>query len=360
MTLPAAFGNGLSSNAALKQAVFFDAYGRDYQFDLGARMSQPRDMRFSNSFFGFMDGDEWKSGNDKTIYSMMGNAYAGGETKFGDMGIAVHNFAGLGNNMKVMQLDAVRSFGFTTAVGDAMLSNNARTGGVSTNYKFDRNTSLQVGFYYGDKTMATGDSTDNQVNNNMNAIKTGLSRRFGNLTFGLSQSIYQEKGSMMGGNTGGAFSSSGVSTSLTGLETSYRMTDDSVAFGRIEAGTMSGFDSALVQLNSVTVSRFELGLVSKVSEQNTVGLMVSSPLHVDSGSANVVLPTGRLLDGTVVTQNLTLDAAPKARELDLEVGFKRQFLDGGLLQASLMFRNDAGNIEGKQDTGVMLGYKKRF
>ena len=81
----------------------------------------------------------------------------------------------------------------------------------------------------------------------------------------------------------------------------------------------------------------------------TFGL--SSPLCVERGRATMLVPvTYDLMSGALVTQMATVDLAPSARELDVELGWSAAMSPMSSLRVGIAHAFDGGHVAGATDT----------
>jgi hypothetical protein len=81
-------------------------------------------------------------------------------------------------------------------------------------------------------------------------------------------------------------------------------------------------------------------------ESDALGVAVSRPLHIVSGSAVITVSTGVTETREIIYSTETQSLASASPETDYELGYTAKLDDGLTLQASAIYQQDAGGIAG--------------
>ena len=92
-------------------------------------------------------------------------------------------------------------------------------------------------------------------------------------------------------------------------------------------------------------------------EADSLGLAISRPLHVTSGSATVTASTGVTEAREIVYSTETLDLASSTPETDFELGYSAQIGDNLMLQTSTMYQQNAGGVQGENAVAAFVTLK---
>ncbi len=93
----------------------------------------------------------------------------------------------------------------------------------------------------------------------------------------------------------------------------------------------------------------------------TVALVASSPLRVDSAKASFNVPTGRSLDGQVLTTKQTANLAPSGRERTFELAMASNVSKGGIVQLNMARTFESGHdTTAKPENTAVISYSKTF
>jgi len=185
-----------------------------------------------------------------------------------------------------------------------------------------------------------------------------------------------ERNGFLGTHGGGAMSFGGSNTAWTGLGFSKNIVGSTNLIGSYTVGlTRTGnVQGSMVQLDSsVIADSWKLGvaqsnLAFSGKTKDTLSLTVASPVAVRKGSATVMGVTGYTYtdnaDGTTdanpVMQTERVSLAPKAREMNLVLGYTVTQNNTSSIGVNVVRQFNAGGQAGVQGTGVSIMARSVF
>ena len=176
----------------------------------------------------------------------------------------------------------------------------------------------------------------------------------------LDLSDIQERGQVLGASAGDGFDLGDARTTMATLNAFSSFGQlvltgrGSIASTRITgAGDLLRFDGPLIG----TAFALE-GAHPLWGGRFTVGL--SSPLRLERARAIVAAPvTYDLMTGALDTEDLLLNLAPDAREIDIELGWSAWLFDRAALRLGVAHAFDAGHVSGASDTAGFITFTIR-
>jgi len=175
-----------------------------------------------------------------------------------------------------------------------------------------------------------------------------------------------EENSFLGAETSGAFGIDKSSTYYTGVSGRYGVAEDITLIGNANLGFTSisaARNSLFTGFNNVMTSSFAFGAEfnNVAQERDTFGLLMSQPLSVMRGQANLALPVDIASGGSVLYQDQRLNLAPKGREFDIETyyNFAASERSDFSMNAVLRLNPDNDNTA-SNDLTLLTKYKLGF
>ena len=348
LALGAAFGDALNGSSALASAMFLDGYGRDYAIDLTASIAS---QSTGPDLIGYLtagnDGERFETAlteatqirirtdeSDKQPSRWLGAALdedpsdasfslrhqlaegtditvaqgQGGGSRFGLNGAGAPTGSGL------LGASDMAYFGMADAGGNASVSTLLGDG-----------LQLRVGFGVNEATLGqeleTGvDDASVYIAEMSHLADSGL--RFG-VQFGR---LIEEDGLLQAGGDGGFSMNGSATTDFVSAFGVVPLTGTIDLFGSYTAG-QSDADSLSTDLiggfRGVRSEAMSLGIAARdlFAGQDRLSIAVMQPLRVTDGTAKVVTPTSRTLEGAVTFQEETVGLAPSGRETDAEITY---------------------------------------
>jgi subtilisin family serine protease len=185
-----------------------------------------------------------------------------------------------------------------------------------------------------------------------------------------------ERNGFLGTQGGGAMAFGGSSTVWTGVGFNQAITSNTALIGNYTMGiTRTGnVQDSMIQLGSnVIADSWKLGvaqnnLMFSGKTKDTLSLAVATPVAVRKGYANVTGVTGYTYtdndDGTTdanpITQTERVSLAPKAREMNLVLGYTVTKNNTSSIGVNVVRQFNAGGQAGVQGTGVSIMARSVF
>jgi subtilisin family serine protease len=186
----------------------------------------------------------------------------------------------------------------------------------------------------------------------------------------------QERNGFLGTQGGGAMAFGGSSTVWTGVGFNQAITGNTALVGNYTMGiTRTGnVQDSMIQLGSnVIADSWKLGvaqnnLMFSGKTKDTLSLAVATPVAVRKGYANVTGVTGYTYtdndDGTTdanpITQTERVSLSPKAREMNLVLGYTVTQNNTSSIGVNVVRQFNAGGQAGVQGTGVSIMARSVF
>lgn len=156
----------------------------------------------------------------------------------------------------------------------------------------------------------------------------------------------------------------GASTALAALDVGFSQTVGLAGF--VELGGTFGMspgtsgsgmsDTSDVHFNAM---RIEAGQTGVYRKGDKLSLGVSMPIAVTSGSTQIALPVARSAGG-VSYQDVGIDYAPQAREVDLSITYGTPIGQSAEVYVGAIHAFNHGHITGRQDTAAIMGFRIAF
>ncbi|WP_231364089.1 S8 family serine peptidase [Thioalkalivibrio sp. ALMg11] len=363
------FGGGLDPQA-LTGAVAFDALGRDYTLDLSghSQQVQPYGQRLADRVERIASAGL----NPRPITTdiMPGLSMTSRHTAGGGLGASEMRF-----DTGYLELSA---FGFhqgetglmdpwSPESGMAMLSDGSGglahlldTGaGFGATLPLNDRWSMDVGHWAG----SAGGEEDSLYRGYRQA-RTDVALRFAaasHLEMELGYGQRQEDGGVLGSRGFGALSL-GDQTRMNLLNAGVNLSlgDHFGVMARYEQGyaDVAGGPGMIRSIDGLTTEQSALGLTFEHDRHEAV-FMVSQPLRVTGGEAQLDVPVGRDLDGSVIRERRSAGLAPGGRQQDVELGYAFAPSVDSRLNLNLLYSRHPDHQSGSDMAGVAT-YSARF
>ncbi|MDD7804310.1 MAG: S8 family serine peptidase [Endozoicomonas sp. (ex Botrylloides leachii)] len=170
-----------------------------------------------------------------------------------------------------------------------------------------------------------------------------------------------EDNSLLGSSGSGIWQfSEGSESVITGLNMHYQINNAHLLFSYMHSHTKTDQESGLFQgSKSFTGNSFSFGLLSDLNESLQYSLTLSQPLRLTKGTATLDLPTGFSGSGPSFNR-YSIDLEPQGRHLEYELslGWTVDFL--GSINMNILRIEDYGNIQGNNDTMLLISTEMKF
>lgn len=332
LTLSGPFGNGGQSSDAATRMTVFDRYGRDFTMTGGAGPRRRGSGLLAGAMLGAVD-PPWlvASAND---------------TKLGFASASVGPWATTRPNRPATiafspAAGQTVSFSANVAVGQGSgIAGSALRGVVAAPVGTSSSWSgrgWSAGF-------ASGASHD--------ARATLRSVTFASpLGFGVELTDLDERGQVLGLRGVGATARSGSRTTLATLTASRGVAGVTLSACATAATTrVAGGSDQLHFACPLTGTAFALDAAHRLGG-GTVTLGLSSPLRLERARAVIEAPVAYdLMNGALATRLTSVDLAPAAREMDVELGWSAALSPTSSVRLGVAHAFSAGHVAGAQDT----------
>jgi hypothetical protein len=176
-----------------------------------------------------------------------------------------------------------------------------------------------------------------------------------------------EEGAMLGSTSSGATKLvDRTTTTFVSASAKFDLGGGLKAFGGFDFGfsDIKGANNSLVTgVDNVTSETFRIGFskTGVVGKKDTFGFVVSEPLRVNSGSANLSLPTSVDANGQVMMTAANLDIAATGRQMDIQAFYNTEVSKDASFTAGLLLRQNPGHDSSNGTEAVALArYKMAF
>jgi hypothetical protein len=342
-----AFGSGQGAGKWSEfagRAVAIDAYGRDYAVDLGLRGNA-------------------RAARGISVYGMVAAPTQPVPTPSSVQQVAALTSNDMGTTNHPVRSTAPASFAFRTSptsVVRGSFNGSVEDGGLASGSLF-RTLGLATtgssgsfetnGYVYGFSSAASNDRGSRSATQTMRMrVPQG---------FSVSMSTSRESGSALGLRGSGDFRIAGAQSRFV----SVGWQGEALGFG-LSAEAMAGRTkvdarSARLAFDSISSSGFRLQ-ADHGAFGGTATFGLTSPLKVDSARISYTAPMGfDLTSLDVADRTRSLDLAPGAREMDVELGWARGF-GTSYLSLGAVYGFNAGNQTGASSAGGWVRFGKAF
>ncbi len=393
LSLGAAFGDALSSSAALDRVMALDAYDRPYSVDLTGQV-QRRSPSFQLDDL-LIDGPGQHQASMPASFAdgSAGLGWQAEETRLWDRGptgfqqtdqdsAVLHRFDFSGSDQEISWRfgyglgagSLVSSAPMHDATADLFWQGSAMTMpestliergiGGATRHRLGERTELVLGMMQSDQ-MESFDQEDSQADARM--FHLGLDHRASErLRLALGFSQVDEDEAFLGSSSDGAFGDdASASTRMMTLRGDYTLGGgfNLFASGTVAQTSIGGDQGMLQDWSAVQSQAFAMGVTRTgvFGSIDRIGLMVGQPLRVSDASATLDVPTSRDLDGNVERSRERVDVAPEGREIDVQLSYRAPLSERFRLGSWLMYRREPGHdAEADDDYAIGLRLDHQF
>ena len=323
LQLGATFGDGLQHSLAGREIAAFDALGSPFWFDLPSLVRAPGRPSHMARLESLLDRAP-RDGNEHRSELPGHDGAAGAEEgwRFG---------------LRATPADA----------GSSLLNPSGRAATLSFG--------MENGFG------ATAFTTEGIAGQETPETGATLSWRPAESPLGMRVGWLGERSSISGSSAQGAFGHLSADSMVAGIEIRSRLDGWRAAadfeIGLIEPRAGNGIITAM---SGLTTSAFSLRATRRLGPADEIAFSLSQPPRIESGSANLLVPTGRTRDGTVSHEPVTADIEPSGRQLDLAVQWRRGRVLGGDLRAEAFFSRNPNHFDTKPGLGLLVGWLGAF
>lgn len=372
--LSAPFGNALANSNS--RIMFQDAYGKDYLLPLSSVSNSltPQKTAFEN-FMQFADNEfdtTMQDGSTRFSYA---------QASFSDpnynQNVPFERFSFATEVPMGKSETASVAFNYKTDPAQALADNGGKRMLVGEAYLnpyvnvFDRASSGVLGYHEGQvsyKLAAYYGRASEEYSYHFDDTKpvsgvyaeARLSAPETGADITLNNGVSFEKNSLLGSETSGAFGIDSSTTYHAGITGRFLAAEDVVLLANYNMGmtqvNASG-SSIFANFSSILTNSFAAGIeLGNVRATNdTLGFVLSQPLRVMSGSADMTLPYDVASNGSILFRNDRLNLSPSGRQLDMESYYHLPLDATSTLYLNAIYRMNPNNGASENDDMTVLG-----
>ncbi|NOT40212.1 MAG: S8 family serine peptidase [Alphaproteobacteria bacterium] len=397
--LSGVLGFGFGASKIAKDAVFFDSFGRDYRTDLtvavgSAALSLEGLVTQGTGLWHSVDfaGNGFSASgfvSEETTNAVLGGAR---HSAFSDMVVRArlgegatlivgHN-AGLQGQVNALDLAASEAYDglflSASALNSPFLALTEEADLLGAGVALTDTLTLTFGHARGQENATFGLEDEQLTAEEAYAYLTqdqsharsaentlaAVSWRFAPWgVAGVNIAQTGEANSLLGSDEAGALMlTADAATTSVGFGVRANLGDDWVASASWSHGSTAATPVAngLVQSFSGIESQaygFALAKRGVFGNVDSLGLAISRPLHITSGTAVATASTGVTETREIVYSTEVLDLASPTPETDFELGYSTIVGEGLLLQTSAMYQQNAGGVSGENAVAAFVTLK---
>jgi len=219
----------------------------------------------------------------------------------------------------------------------------------NNHYVLDKNSSFSFGSFQGEQDY--GDVT---------GVVSQYSRYNDSYKVALQLGMMNEEGSFLGSNVDGAFAlGENTPTWFYNFAGAYNLSNSVKLFGSANYGISFPevtADSLIADISQIETYSFSGGISrsSVFDERDKLEFIVSQPIRVVGGSANVVLPMSRDISGNITSQAYDLSLSPSGRQMDYGAFYSLAFNENSRLSAGAVYITQAGHNKFAEDEMLFM------
>ena len=183
---------------------------------------------------------------------------------------------------------------------------------------------IALGWRQGDLRMTASYAGGRNIRGQSSLVQSSMAVKTGPVEWGLSGSLLDEDGSLLGAYGQGAFAGAGGRTGFATASFRYDAGEDwsfaaSYTRARLTEGTLGNG----LSLNNVDGDAMSVTLSGPAGwrEGDRLGFRMAQPLRAEKATADVWLPVARDMAGNIVRQHQTVGMEPDGREVDFELAY---------------------------------------
>lgn len=182
---------------------------------------------------------------------------------------------------------------------------------------------------------------------------------------GLQAGLNMEDNSLLGSETSGAFGIDSATTYHAGATARYVPAKNFTLFANYYMGltqVSAAEHSLFTDFSSLSTNAFAFGATADklTADSDSLSLVVSQPLRVNNGSANLDLPVGMERGGTTLFSSSRLNLAPTAREMDVGAYYTYALSPGSTFNFDSIFRMNPDHQDVDSEAAFLSYYRLNF
>jgi subtilase-type serine protease len=223
--------------------------------------------------------------------------------------------------------------------------------GTSNNnrYVIDKHSSVSFGSFQGEQDYGDVSGVVSQYSRSKNSWDMAM--QFG---------MMNEESSFLGSETDGAFSvDENTPTWFYNFASGYNVSNDIKLFGSLNYGISfpkAAAESLIKDISNIQTYSFSGGVSKKAifDERDKFEFIVSQPLKVIDGNANVALPVSRDVSGNITSVNHNLSLSPSGTQIDYGAFYSISYNKKSNLSAGAVYITQPGHIKSASDEMVFM------
>ena len=225
------------------------------------------------------------------------------------------------------------------------------SGGISNNSKYKVNENLSVSF---------GSFKSEEDYGDVSGVVSQYDLKKGAYEGAFQFGMMNESSSLLGNKTEGAFTvSEDTPTWFYNIASAYNISDHTKLFGSLNYGITfpeSSSQSLINDISQIQTYSFSAGLSRRsiIDNKDKIEFIVSQPLRVMDGSANVVLPLGRDISGNIYTSSYDLSLSPSGRQLDFGAFYSMNLNLRTRFSAGAVYITQPGHVRSAKDEMMFM------
>jgi hypothetical protein len=186
-----------------------------------------------------------------------------------------------------------------------------------------------------------------------------------NVSLSLRGGTVTESDELLGSEFEGAFALQGTTTAFAGMAVKVDMTPKLALLGSYDTGVSAVTAESgglFTGFGALVSDTFSLGLAGQGvwRKDDRFGLVVSQPMRVTSGQAELTLPQARNADGSLAYAVETVDLAPKGQEFRFQGFYSAPLLTGDFSLGALLRLAPDHNSAAAPEWAAMSSYRMEF
>lgn len=194
----------------------------------------------------------------------------------------------------------------------------------------------------------------------------GLNQTFKDFSVNAAFGSLSEQNAILGSLTSGALDGGNrAQTWFANIGAAANLGNGFMLSGNYQKGITSirGAEGLITGFSSIATSSFSAMLTKAnlIKSRDRFGLYVGQPIHVDSGSVSLRLPTGRdYVMNRILFTEAQAGVAPSGRQVDYEIFYSLPLGLGFDVDMNLFYQKDAGHQRGLNNAGAAIRLKRNL
>ncbi len=248
-----------------------------------------------------------------------------------------HNYAPASGFDKVGDMSLSENFIWSSSYGSQYMGFGNLSDSLNLGYQASNKLAFKLGANRVDEDLRNGQSS--------NAVMLqGSYTPTDNSNISLRVNNLNENGNLLGGASNGVFSVANANTTAVAVTGKYKVLDKFSLFASFTEGFTNINEkkgSFLQSFSGLRSQSWGTGVVgsSLFRYHDRAGIAISSPLHVSSGEADLVVPQSLDSSRNIISDSTRVSLAPEGSELDFEAFYRMNLSHRAQLGTSLTYRS---------------------